>query len=392
MGINTPPSSLAAAPPAKPSLTAAPTYPNTADSKSLASATMPPKVEYPATAASFNAPGSAAKNPLIAATKTPLMAPQKGRYGEVLNPVSGYKNPIYNTPASATSFQRTPLVQNPYRASVPAIPQSNGSLAAPAVRNPIQSMPNPVQNSVSTDSRYQAAIASSASRASASTYSNDPNSRYYAVPAAKTTAVAPGSPILPKVVSGYPGTSTGLPVVTTAKAPASRYPVVPSPANVTAPANSRLPAANHPVASPAIATPPSASYQPGANQYVPGANQYVPGANQYVPGVNSYQIPAVRSTAPIQSGSQPVGNTILNSSAGKTPTLVPLAPTAKNNTTLPFRPGSTGNVEGYPWASGASSTSGTYPSTQTSTPLKTSINTSNVMPVGFNQDSLLLRR
>ena len=416
MGINAPPSSLAAAAPAKPSLTAAPTYPNTSDTKGLASATMPPKVEYPTTAASFNANGSTAQNPLMASksslstaknplmasksslstAQNPLMAPQKGRYGEAnstaAGPTGGFKNPIYNAPASST-----PWVKNPYNASAPAIPRSSGSLATAAGGG----SPYTVQNNVNTDSRYPAAVASSTSRASASTYNNDPNSRYYGVPEA-APATAPGSPAWPKVVGGYPSTAAGSPAVTTARAPAGRYPAVSSPVNVTAPANSNLPAANYPVASPAVATPPSASYQPGANGYQPGANGYQPGANQYYPGNtgyqpgnNGYQIPATRSTAPIQSGSQPVGYDFgYNAPAGKSPAMEPIAPTAKNEAP-PFRPGSTGSVEDYPWASGSAGSStpaGTYPNTQGTSPPKTSINTSNVMPVGFNQDPLPLRR
>jgi len=420
MGIKPTPSSLAAAPPAKPSLTATPIYPNTSDARSLASSTTPPKVEYPTTSASFNAPGFAAQNPLMAsksplsttksplmasksplsttksplATKSPLMAPQKGRYGGANSLASGsivgYKNPIYNTPASSTPLQKTPLVQNPYQGSVPTIPQSNGSLATAAAGLPYSPKTTPSYNA-STDSRYQAAVASSNSRP---TYSNDPNSRYYGSPAANPPT-APGSATLPKVVNGYPSTSVGSPAVTTAKAPPSRYLAVPSPVNVTTPANSNLPAANYPAPSPAVTTPPSASYQPGANSYQPGNNGYQPGANGYQPGNNGYQIPATRSTAPIQSGSQPVGYDFgYNSPAGKSPAMEPLAPTAKGEAP-PFRPGSTGSVEDYPRASGSAESStpvGTYPNTQNTSPVKTSINTSNVMPVGFNQDTLPLRR
>ena len=402
MGVKVPPSSLAADPPAKPSLAAAPTYPNTSDTKSLASGTTPPKIEYSATAAGFNAPASALSG--SAGATSPLMAPQQGRYGATnplaSNPVGGFNNPVYTNPASSPPLQNSPVVQTPYRASAPAIPQANGSLAT-AASQPYATQDNVAQSNGYADSRYQASIASSDSRASALQYRNDPNSRYYEGSEA-TAANAAGSADWPKVISGNQSTASAPPAAGSNYDPAAGYPGVPSPVNVTAPANSGFPANNYPVTSPVTATPPSAvnnqsentGYQPGADQYAPGNTGYTPGDNGYTPGDNGYQIPATRSSLPVQSGSQSTGSGFgYSAPSGQTPEMAPLAPNA--GSAPPFRPGSTGSVPDYPWNSSSSTSSSTtdvYPNPQYATPVKTSINTSNVMPVGFNQDSLPLRR
>ena len=221
---------------------------------------------------------------------------------------------------------------------------------------------------------------------------------------------------MPKVVSGYPTTSPGLPVISTAKAPSGSYPNVraskytnnlsqptgstvpnstvpnstvpksytPAPVNVTAPVNS-----NMPVMSSATTTPPSATYQPGANSYQPGANQYVPGQNKYTPAQNGYQIPPVRSTAPIQSGTQ-------------VPPMFPMVPPVTGNTNSMgsqapgFRPGSTGTVPAYPPSTGSTAPISPYSAipyskTPSGWPLKTSSSSSSVVPAGFNQTAPALR-
>lgn len=389
------PSSLASAPPAfpaKPSTAATPSYPSTSASSSLASATNPPKISYPTTPAAYTSPGATA---LGAAATSPLMAPQSGRYGQdplatgavassaaTSNPPTGFVNPVYQN--SGTTY---PPVQNPYRLTPPTAPSSNGSLAA---QNP------------STNSQYQAALASSAAKAAAPAYSNDPNSRYYSGNESDASDTDPqfGSATMPKVASGYPSTSPAAPVVSMANAPSGSYPNIKAPAypntpsypqtqtqpaastasgsyapsavNVTAPVNF-----NSPVTSRATTTPTSDAYQPGANGYQPGANQYVPGQNGYAPAQNGYQAPAVHYSDPIQSSSQ-------------APPMFPMVPPASgsnysNDSQAPaFRPGSTGSVPGYPSAS-------PYSNNQSSLPVKTSSSTSSVVPAGFNQDATTWR-
>ncbi len=437
-GFRQTPSSLAGAPPAKPSTAFTPSYPSTSATGSLASSTVPPRVTYPTTPAGYTAPNSTA---LGSAAKSPLMAPQSGRYGT--SPISsratsGFANPIYQKTRSSA-----PLIQNPYRSMAPTMPRSNGCLAgcaAAATTSPYGSKipsaypsglpsrqtPTAGQN-WSTNSRYQAAIASSAAKASPPSYSNDSNNRYYTEPASKTATTTPpfGSPTMPKIVSGYPTTSLGSPVISTAKAPSGDYPNVrasaytnnpspptgstvpnstvpksytPTPVNVTAPVNS-----NMPVMSSTTTTPPSATYQPGANSYQPGANSYQPGANSYQPGANSYQpgansyqpgqngyqVPAVRYTAPIQSGTQ-------------VPPMFPMVPPVAGNTnstggqTPQFRPGSTGTVPAYPPSTGSIApispySAIPYANTPSGLPIKTSSSTSSVVPAGFNQTAPVLR-
>ena len=441
-GFQQTPSSLAAAPPAlpaKPSTAFTPSYPSTSATGSLASSTFPPKVTYPTTPAGYTSTRSTRSTALGSTAKSQLMAPQTGRYGT--SPIassapSGFANPVYQKTRSSA-----PLVQNPYRSTAPTVPRSNGSLAggaAVATTSPYGSkMPSAYPSGLSsrqtptagqnlnTNSRYPAAIASSAAKASAPSYRNDPNSRYYTGPASKTaTTTTPfGSPTMPKVVSGYPTTSPRLPVISTAKAPSGSYPNVrastytnnlsqptgstvpksytspksytPAPVNVTAPVNSNMPVmsspvnSNMPVMSSTTTTPPSSTYQPGANSYQPGANQYVPGQNRYTPAQNGYQIPAVRSTAPIQSGTQ-------------VPPMFPMVPPVTGNTNSMgsqapgFRPGSTGTVPAYPPSTGSTAPISPYSAipyskTPSGWPLKTSSSSSSVVPAGFNQTAPILR-
>ncbi len=415
-GLKETPSSLAAAPPAipaKPSTTAAPSYPNTSAISSVASRTSPPNISYPTTPASYSAPGSTSKNP--------LMPPQSGRYGRspamtnpiAANPANGYANPVYqNSGASAT------LAQNPFRATAPTVPSSNGSLANPSAvataspygskipatypsglpnRQSTAAGQNPRVQNPSVNSRYQAAIASSSAKASTPSYSSDPNSRHYSGSPSTGTAAAPpfGSATMPKVVGGYPSTSPGSGVISTAKAPSDNYPNIKAPVYPKTPSYPQAPLqpngstasksftpspvnANMPVTSSATTTPPSAGYQPGTNGYQPGANQYVPGQNKYTPAQNGYQLPAVRSTAPIQSG-------------GQVPTMYPMVPpvTGSSNSSggpAPvFRPGSTGSVPAYPPATGSTAPPSPYSNSKSGLPVKTSARTSSVVPVGFNQ-------
>lgn len=389
MGPN-PSSSLASAPPAKPSLTSAPTFPSTADASKLAASGAVPK-EYPTTAAGYNIPGG--NSPAAA------LLPQQGRYGDnnqlAANPMGGYNNPAYETPAGSPAG-----VENPYRVTAPAVPGANGSLASPAQQKPV-------------DSRYQASIALRSNAPASSYYSDDQNA-------------------MPKVVGGYPSTSATASTISTgtmtassgnmpagSATPDNRYPAYPATAatvNAAVPANSFPQGSswqqgnsnpNYPVTSPSTTTPPSVSYQPGANGYTPGANQnYTPGNNGYTPGVNGYQVPTT-GTAPVQSGQSYNNNYGYNgASTNNSPQMAPLAPSAAagNTAAAPFRPGSTGGVEEYPWTSSPQSNSpaSAYPSTQSNypaaspgtqpaSPVRTSINTSNVMPVGFDQDAQLWR-
>ncbi|MEA3341950.1 MAG: hypothetical protein U9R15_18460, partial [Chloroflexota bacterium] len=179
-----------------------------------AATTAPPKITYPTSPASYTAPGSTTPGTVA---KSALMAPQSGRYGQspiASSPIassapSGFVNPVYQKPGSTS-----PLAQNPYRSTTPTAPSSNGSLGGPTT----VATTSPYGNN--TNSRYQAAISSSAARSSAPSYSNDPNSRYYTgspTTSTASTAAAPfGTPKMPKVVGGYPATSSGSPVISTA--------------------------------------------------------------------------------------------------------------------------------------------------------------------------------
>ncbi|MEA1950252.1 MAG: hypothetical protein U9N87_02625, partial [Planctomycetota bacterium] len=104
--------------------------------------------------------------------------------------------------------------------------------------------------------------------------------------------------------------------------------------------------------------------------------------NGYTPAQNEYQVPAVRSTAPIQSNSQ------------TTPDMFPMVPPATSGNTgqAPvFRPGSTGSVPAYAPVTGSVSPASPYSSSQSTLPLNTSASSSSVVPAGFNQTAPLRR-